>query len=92
MRITNTVLVSTDDLVNFGYDRGLTSKTEWLHAIARRFEEDSPETIFPAWKTINLGTGLKTPDDFRRAHKESGYCVSDRADEILSKLSFTVAN
>jgi hypothetical protein len=44
---------------------------------------------FKAWKTIRLGTGLKTAEDFRHALKRGGYKVSARADDILGKPAFT---
>lgn len=46
---------------------------------------------FPIWKTINLGTGFKTADDFRKALKTNGYCISDWANDILGNLQFTIA-
>ena len=53
----------------------------------------SVETInFPIWKTIELGTGLKTADDFRKAIEASGYKISKWASDILNKQAFTVAS
>lgn len=43
------------------------------------------------WKTIKLGTGLKTADDFRGALKAGGYQINDSANEMLGKPAFTVA-
>jgi hypothetical protein len=43
---------------------------------------------FPIWKTIKLGTGLKTADDFRRAFKAGGYNISSWANNILTKPAF----
>jgi hypothetical protein len=37
----------------------------------------------PAWKTIKLGTGLISGDDFRRALKADGFQVSDYISDIL---------
>ena len=47
---------------------------------------------FKTWKTIKLGTGLKTPADFRRALKSSG-CEVGRwgADAILDSPAFVVS-
>lgn len=46
---------------------------------------------FDVWKTIKLGTGLKTADDFRRSLREGGFNLSDWASDILGKSAFTVA-
>jgi len=45
---------------------------------------------FEIWKTIKLGTGLKTADDFRKAIKNGGMKISNWADDILGKSGFTV--
>jgi hypothetical protein len=44
---------------------------------------------FPTWKTIELGTGLKTADDFRRALKDNGYRIGDWGNDILGQKAFT---
>lgn len=41
---------------------------------------------FKVWKTITLGTGLKTPDDFRQALKAGGFRISKWADDLLSRF------
>ncbi len=46
--------------------------------------------VFPIWKTIKLGTGLKTADDFREAIKDRGMKIGDGANDILGKPQFTV--
>lgn len=46
---------------------------------------------WPVWKTIRLGTGQKTADDFRAAFKRGGNKISDWANDILGKPAFTVA-
>jgi len=45
---------------------------------------------FPVWRTIKLGTGLKTADDFRQALKlkQAGCKISDWANNILGKPAF----
>jgi len=45
----------------------------------------------PIWKTVRLGTGLKTTDDFRTALKNAGMKVSDWGSEILSNPAFTTS-
>jgi hypothetical protein len=46
---------------------------------------------FQIWKTIKLGTGFKTADEFHRAIKDSGYLIGEWADDILGKPAFSVA-
>lgn len=43
------------------------------------------------WKTLKLGTGLKTADDFRKALKANGFNISDWANDLLGKPAFTAA-
>ncbi|MCH8162645.1 MAG: hypothetical protein IIA99_00905, partial [Proteobacteria bacterium] len=47
---------------------------------------------FSVLKTIKLGTGLVTPDDFRRALKDDGFRLSDWSSDILGKPAFTVSS
>ncbi len=49
------------------------------------------EFSFRVWKTIRLGTGLKTADDFRNALKASGNQISDWAKDILGQPAFTAS-
>jgi len=46
---------------------------------------------FKVWKTIKLGTGLKTADDFRRALYDGEFNITGCADDILENPAFTVA-
>ena len=48
-----------------------------------------PPPKFSTWKTIKLGTGLSTADDFRTALKESGNRINDWGIEILNNPAFT---
>ncbi len=48
-----------------------------------------PEQGFAIWKTIKLGTGLKTADDFRVAIKAAGMYIGDWGNDILGKHAFT---
>ncbi len=43
------------------------------------------------WKTIKLGTGFKTADDFRQALKTGSFSIGNWANYILDKPDFTVA-
>jgi len=49
-------------------------------------------TEFPIWKTIKLGTGPKSADDFRKAIKAAGMKVGNWASDILGKPEFVVAD
>src|SRR4030042_3239242 len=46
---------------------------------------------FKVFKTITLGTGLKTPGDFRKSFKDNGCRIGDWANDILGRPAFTVA-
>lgn len=46
---------------------------------------------FPVWKTIKLGTSLKTADGFRKALNAGGYRIGDWANDIFGKSTFTAA-
>ena len=50
-----------------------------------------PQIDLKTFKTINLGTGLKTADDFRKSLRDSGNKVSSEANGILGNPAFTVA-
>lgn len=43
------------------------------------------------WKTLTLGTGLKTADDFRTSLKADGHNIGDYANDILGKPAFTAS-
>ncbi len=46
---------------------------------------------FPVWRSIKIGTGLKTADDFRRALTSAGFRIGTWANDILGKPAFTAA-
>jgi len=50
------------------------------------------EREFKIWKTIKLGTGLKTAEDFRCFLRVGGFRLSDWASDILGKPAFKVAD
>ena len=52
----------------------------------------APVRIWKTWKTIKLGTGLKTADDFRKALKAGGFRIGDWTNDILGKPAFSVAS
>ncbi len=45
--------------------------------------------VWKTWKTIKLGTGLKTASDFRKEVMKAGMKISDWANDILGKPAFT---
>jgi hypothetical protein len=46
--------------------------------------------VFKTWKTIKLGTGLKTANDFRYALKESNIIFDDWGRDIFNCTGFSV--
>ncbi len=63
-----------------------------LAQLCRSTEPSLLPTPFRVWKTIRLGTGLKTADDFRRAIRGDGKKISDWANDILGQPEFIVAD
>jgi hypothetical protein len=57
---------------------------------ARKEREISMNNL-KIWKTIKVGTGLRTADDFRKALKQSRNKIGDGASDILGRPAFTVA-
>ncbi len=51
-----------------------------------------PPHNFPVWKTIKLGTGLVTPDDFYRELIDNGFRTSDSSKDIFGKPSFVTSD
>ncbi len=51
----------------------------------------SATTDLKVWKTLKLGTGLKTADDFRKAIKAAGMKIGDWGNDILGKPAFTAS-
>jgi hypothetical protein len=56
-----------------------------------KFAGRSVDTSFKTWKTIKLGTGHQTADDFRKALKKAGCRIGDWANDLLGKPAFTAA-
>src|SRR3989344_4293612 len=54
--------------------------------VVKVFKQTLP--TFHVWKTIKLGTGLKTADDFRQALKQAGREIGQWANDILGKPAF----
>ncbi len=55
------------------------------------FVEAIKDHRFSIWKTIRLGTGLKTADDFSQDITDAGGRASNLAKNIMGKPSFTVS-
>ena len=53
--------------------------------------EEAAPTTFKTFRTIKLGTGLKTADDFRTALKKANCEIGNWGDDILGKPAFTVS-
>ncbi len=50
------------------------------------------EQLFKVWRTVELGTGLKTVEDFEKALKKAGREVSDNARKLLEEVEKKIAN
>lgn len=62
---------------------------KWFNDLTK---EDRDQLIFgKVFKTIKLGTGLKTADGFRKSLEDNGIKVSSWTNDILGKSTFTVA-
>ncbi len=46
---------------------------------------------FPTWKTIRLGTGLQSADEFRGALKNGGFRIGSWGNDILGRPAFKAA-
>jgi len=78
--------------LNLGQIEAIVNKLGGMDGVHRFLSGDmmvkARECDFPVWKTIKLGTGLKTADDFRKALKTGGFRIGDGANDILGKSSF----
>jgi len=64
-----------------------------FHALLDRLAADRlPIAQRLAWRTIQLGTGLKSAESFVNAIQKAGGEVSDNSEDIMSREAFTVAN
>ncbi|OGM93553.1 hypothetical protein A2935_02910 [Candidatus Wolfebacteria bacterium RIFCSPLOWO2_01_FULL_47_17b] len=61
----------------------LVNSGEWI------IKPNIPE--LKIWKTIKIGTGIKTADDFRKALKKAGCKIGDWGNDILGKPEFKTA-
>jgi hypothetical protein len=63
-------------------------KPEELCNLLQGFIEN-PGKTWKTWKTIKLGCGLQTADDFRKKVMRTGMKLGQWADELLDKTAFT---
>jgi len=61
-------------------------------ALSNAFCPPEATSRFNAWKTIKLGTGLKTAEEFRRVLRDGEFRLSDWASDILGKPAFKAAD
>lgn len=61
-----------------------------LHLTAEKSR--APVTRFLTWRTVFLGTDLKTADEFRHAIMSDGKRIGDWANDFLGKSEFTTAD
>ena len=61
-------------------------------ALSNAFCPPEATSRFNVWKTIKLGTGFKTADEFRRALRDGGFRISGWASDILGNPAFKVAS
>lgn len=70
----------------------LNNPKEAIALFSRAVENRGKNLLFPVWKTIKLGTGLKTADDFIKQLEKKDNYVNDNALEMLKNSMFTVAD
>lgn len=76
-------------LKDFAEKLGGEEGPQWLEAFKRFLRKEEFWPRLQVWKTINLGTGLVTPDDFRRVLcVAGGFKISNWANDILGKSAF----
>jgi len=61
-------------------------------ALSNAFCPPEATSRFNVWKTIKLGTGLKTAEEFRRVLRDGEFRLSDWASDILRKPAFKAAD
>jgi hypothetical protein len=70
-------------------ERSMSSSFKQVLKGQKMNDEALNTPVFPTWKTIKLGCGPKTADDFRKAVKSAGMKIGDWANDILGKPAFT---
>ncbi|MDP3991183.1 MAG: hypothetical protein Q8P63_02720 [Candidatus Nealsonbacteria bacterium] len=81
--------------LNLGQVEAMVNKLGGMEGVRRFLAEElvvkEAEHQLKIWKTIKLGIGLKTADDFRKAIKGNGFNISEWANDVLGKPAFKVA-
>jgi len=81
--------------LTFGQVEALVNKLGGMEGVQRFLSGEllvsATAKVWKAWKTIKLGTGLQTADDFRKAVKLAGMKIGNWANDVLGKPAFTVA-
>lgn len=86
--LTDAVLERGGDDSNV--ERILTSKI--LRAKLADLITEFQNSVFAVWKTVKLGTGLETADEFCKALKQSGCRITYSANDILGRSEFSARN
>ena len=60
----------------------------WLEDLKKMLRKEKSREGLPVFKTIKLGTGLKTADDFRKSLKDGGNRIGDWSNDLLGKSEF----
>jgi len=81
--------------LNLGQVEAIVNKLGGMEGVRRFLSGElvvqELERQLKIWKTIKLGTGLKTADEFRKALKDKGFNINDWANDIFGKPAFTAA-
>ena len=81
--------------LNLGQVKAIVNKLGGMDGVRRFLSGETVvkaiEQSFAVRKTIKLGTGLKTADDFRKALKQSGCEISNWGNDILGEPMFIVS-
>ncbi len=81
--------------LNLGQIEAVVNKLGGMEGVKRFLSGETvataPVRTWSTWKTLKLGTGLKTADDFRKALKASGFRIGDWANDVLGKPKFAVS-
>lgn len=81
--------------LDFGTVEAVVNKLGGMDGVKRFLSGElvvkAAERVFALWKTIKLGTGLKTADDFRRALKQAGCKLGDWGNDVLGQRAFTAS-
>jgi len=82
--------------LNLGQVEAVVNKLGGIEGVKRFLSGETiiqvAEHKFKTWKTIKLGTGLKTAEEFRRVLRDGEFRLSDWASDILGKPAFKAAD